>query len=217
MERGNAQGDTISPFLFNLGYQILLFKLELSLQIEGTLRDTAELVNNCLLQQGLDTQVRHHDPKAFALADDCTLLVKLDTKNLQNIVDVLRNFADISGLECNLEKTALMVVGTEEPVPNDIARIGFEVKSEIVLLGAKIKNTSPCYEGNGQMIIEKIRKQLCFWRRFNLSMPGRINIAKTFLYSQINYLGCVVPLTIIRTFITLYLSFKYLLHTSNFV
>jgi len=28
LERGNAQGDTISPFLFHLGYQILLFKLE---------------------------------------------------------------------------------------------------------------------------------------------------------------------------------------------
>jgi Reverse transcriptase (RNA-dependent DNA polymerase) len=34
LERGNAQGDTISPFLFNLGYQLLLFKLELSLQIK---------------------------------------------------------------------------------------------------------------------------------------------------------------------------------------
>jgi hypothetical protein len=35
LERGNAQGDTISPFLFNLGYQILLFKLEFDLQIAG--------------------------------------------------------------------------------------------------------------------------------------------------------------------------------------
>ena len=33
LERGNAQGDTISPFLFNLGYQLLLFKLELTFQI----------------------------------------------------------------------------------------------------------------------------------------------------------------------------------------
>ncbi len=35
LERGNAQGDTISPFLFNLGYQILLFNLEFDLQIAG--------------------------------------------------------------------------------------------------------------------------------------------------------------------------------------
>ena len=30
---GNAQGDIISPFLFLLGYQILLFKLNYDLQI----------------------------------------------------------------------------------------------------------------------------------------------------------------------------------------
>jgi hypothetical protein len=35
LERGNAQGDTISPFLFNLGYQILLFKLEFDSEIAG--------------------------------------------------------------------------------------------------------------------------------------------------------------------------------------
>ena len=35
LERGNAQGDTISPFLFNLGYQILLFKINFDLQKAG--------------------------------------------------------------------------------------------------------------------------------------------------------------------------------------
>jgi hypothetical protein len=33
LERGNAQGDTASPYIFNIGFQILLFKLTLSLQI----------------------------------------------------------------------------------------------------------------------------------------------------------------------------------------
>ena len=36
LARGNAQGDIISPFLFLLGYQILLFKLNFDLQILGT-------------------------------------------------------------------------------------------------------------------------------------------------------------------------------------
>ena len=35
LARGNAQGDIISPFLFLLGYQILLFKLNFDLQILG--------------------------------------------------------------------------------------------------------------------------------------------------------------------------------------
>ena len=33
LERGDAQGDSPSPFLFNLTLQILLFKLELETQI----------------------------------------------------------------------------------------------------------------------------------------------------------------------------------------
>jgi hypothetical protein len=35
LERGNAQGDTTSPYIFNMGFQILLLKLTFDLQIEG--------------------------------------------------------------------------------------------------------------------------------------------------------------------------------------
>jgi len=194
LERGNAQGDTISPFLFNIGYQILLFKLELCLQIKGLLGDFATRNNEFLVQQGRHNQVRHNDPKAFALADDCSLLVDLTTVSLENIISILRDFEVISGLSCNLEKTALMIIGGEDNAGEDIRNLGFEIKSEITLLGAKIKNNGCCYSNNTRVIIDKIRKQANFWKRFNLSLPGRICVAKTFLYSQINYLGCFLPL-----------------------
>ncbi len=35
LERGNAQGDTTSPYIFNIGYQILIFKINYDLQIAG--------------------------------------------------------------------------------------------------------------------------------------------------------------------------------------
>ena len=195
LERGNAQGDTISPFLFNLGYQILLFKLELTLQIEGILGDLVGRLNGFLVQHGHRDQVSHSDPKAFALADDCSLLVEPDPENLQKILDVLKDFELISGLECNVEKTALMLIGTNDPPTQDIIDIGFEIKSEIVLLGATIKNTGISYTDNIENIIRKIRRQSNFWKRFSLSLPGRISVAKTFLYSQINYLGCFLPIS----------------------
>jgi hypothetical protein len=37
---------------------------------------------------------------------------------------------------------------------------------------------------------EKIVNLAAYWERFRLSLPGRITIAKTFLISQLNYLGC---------------------------
>ncbi len=39
LERGNAQGDTVSPYIVNLGFQILLFKINYDFQIEGALEN----------------------------------------------------------------------------------------------------------------------------------------------------------------------------------
>jgi hypothetical protein len=35
-----------------------------------------------------------------------------------------------------------------------------------------------------------MRKKIEFWKRFNLSLPGRINITKSILMSPITHLGC---------------------------
>jgi hypothetical protein len=40
LQRGNAQGDTVSPYIFNLGFQILLFKINYDLQIHGVVDPT---------------------------------------------------------------------------------------------------------------------------------------------------------------------------------
>jgi hypothetical protein len=37
LERGNAQGDTTSPYIFNIGFQILILRLTFDLQIDGVL------------------------------------------------------------------------------------------------------------------------------------------------------------------------------------
>jgi hypothetical protein len=42
--------------------------------------------------------------------------------------------------------------------------------------------------------VEKVQTQINIWSRFNLSLSGRINIAKTMMYSQLNYNGCFLPL-----------------------
>ena len=196
LERGNAQGDTISPFLFNLGYQILLFKLDLSLQIAGIIGSSGPTANeeDGEVQGDLgDQQVHNQDPKAFAMADDCTLLLKFEAENLRQVMMVLRDFEIISGLGCNVDKTVLMQIGNKDPIPPEILEIGFDIKNDFTLLGAKIKSIGICYDTNINMIMEKVRKQVHFWSRFNLSLPGRINVAKTFMYSQVNYLGCFMP------------------------
>ena len=44
------------------------------------------------------------DPKVMAMADDCTILLKLEYEGLRFVIQMLQKFEKISGLGCNVEK-----------------------------------------------------------------------------------------------------------------
>jgi hypothetical protein len=136
LERGNAQGDTISPFLFNLGYQILLFKLEFDSEIAG-------IIEPVMLGPDFPPLPAHAPqapPRVYAMADDATVLMKMDRRSLERIKEILEEFHVISGLSCNVDKTTLMQFGSLDPVPENIVTLGFDIQNEIKLLGLKIQN-----------------------------------------------------------------------------
>jgi len=85
--------------------------------------------------------------------------------------------------------------GIIEPLSEEIVGLGLQTSNSITLLGCNIKNTGCCFEDNIQLIIQRVQKQANIWSRFNLSLPGRISVAKSFMYSQINYLGCFMPIS----------------------
>ena len=87
LERGNAQGDTISPFLFILCYQILLFKLEYDLQIIGLIEEPILPVN----LPPIPRQVPSKNNRVFAYADDGNILVMMDLTCLRRIKEILYN------------------------------------------------------------------------------------------------------------------------------
>jgi hypothetical protein len=92
LDCGNAQGDTILPFLFNLCYQILLFKLQFDLQINS-------IAPEVILPDGhppLPETVSMASPKVYGLADDATVLTTMEVGSLSHIKDILVSFGKIS-------------------------------------------------------------------------------------------------------------------------
>jgi hypothetical protein len=191
LERGNAQGDNISPFTFNLCYQILLFKLQFDLQITSIVQEPVIPPTH----PPLPDTVSRDSPRVYGLADDATVLTTMDVNSLTRIKGILVEYGSISGLECNVEKTILMQVGSNLPIEPEIVQLGFDIRDEITLLGLIIQKDTGVWEKNFAKISNAIKKEINFWLRFNLSLPGRIAISKSMLYSQLNYLGSFLPLT----------------------
>jgi len=190
LKRGTAQGDTISPYIFNIGYQILLFKLNFDLQIEGTIEPAAVPPDLPPPQLAIPHQevVSKLTRKAYAFADDANVFSKLDRQTLLRIKTILEEFGLLSGLECNVEKTTVMCINSA--VPDYMAEVGFEIVESVTILGLEIEGDSCRFNNSFERICTKIANNISSWNRFNLSLPGRICIAKTMLYIQINYLGC---------------------------
>jgi hypothetical protein len=206
LDRGFMQGDGPSPRLYNIGEQILLFKLEYDPLISGVYVGfliPRQLVNGTerfpdiekCEEVGIpvDPELKHHNRKVPAFADDSNGALKRNAENLSRVKDVLLEFGRISGLETNVEKTTLMPIGClDEPLDDDIINLGFEIVEEIKCLGVKINNRASNLESNFDPVCGKIRQLIGSWDRFNLSLPGKICVAKTMLLSQIGYLGCII-------------------------
>jgi hypothetical protein len=203
--RGNAQGDTVSPYVFNLGFQILLFKLTFTLQIEGLIDFPDHLEN----LPPLPTLVSTYQRKVFAFADDANMIVKLEYNSLAIIKKILTDFGILSGLVCNVDKTTLLPIGPNIPIDPRILDLGFKIVNSVTILGLTIEGATGDMNCNFISILSKIRREVQNWSRFNLSLPGRIAIAKTMMYSQINYLGCFleIPTEILLQYDTLITNF----------
>jgi hypothetical protein len=106
------------------------------------------------------------------MADDTTVLTRMDFVTLVRIRHILAEFQTLSGLACNVEKTKLMQFGSNEPIPQNILELGFDVKNEVKLLGLKIESNCSNYAASKNDIEEKVSAQIRFWNRFDLSLPG---------------------------------------------
>jgi hypothetical protein len=202
LETGRTQGDGPSPLLYNMGEQILLLKIELDPRIASVYQHhnlpnfTMDLVPDPKLK-GKDLMYNTHfeiesgrcTDKADSFADDNSTATTATLESLGNLKTSVEEFAVFSGLHSNAEKTTLLQIGTIAPLQNAILELGFNVVESVTLLGLTIDNNLSFMTNYFEGTIAKIQNIIEYWERFYLSLAGRISVCKTFMLSQIGYIG----------------------------
>ncbi len=174
IKRGTPQGDRASPYIFLICVEILLIKLELGGEGKIISRNAVDLDGNPV--SALNE----------AFADDLTVQFRLIQGAAEKILSILETFGDVSGLQINKEKTHIMVSGRDWDGDDNIE--GIKIKRECRLLGVNIDNRAKNLEGNWENCIVKIRGLINYWNQFNLTISGRVLVAKTFLLSKVTFL-----------------------------
>ena len=194
LERGRPQGDNISPITFNICIQILIFKLELDREILSIPRALCDAPADLQLPDVFRFVSNRETDRNEGLADDNTTITILDIECLSRIKKCINDFSSISGLLCSFEKSVLVPIN--QPAQEDLLALrdlGFVVTDSFKLLGLTIK---PSLDNNVEIyeeILNKIRGLILFWECFRLSLPRRLAIMKTYLISQLNYIGSFLP------------------------
>ncbi len=205
LETGRPQGDGPSPLQNNMGEEILLLKIELDPSIASVFqhalapRFTMDLVPDPK-RRGIDADYNTHlsqesnreTDKCDGFADDNSSATLAEYDSLCRLKDLCCDFSVFSGLQSNVEKTTLLKIGATNVLSQEILQLGFNITDEVTLLGMTINRNLSALENHFDEVITKIVRMIEFWDRFKLSLCGRISVCKTFMISQIGYLGCII-------------------------
>jgi Reverse transcriptase (RNA-dependent DNA polymerase) len=136
------------------------------------------------------------DNKVEAFADDATVLGQAKAEAVIAIKAILKDFYRISGLQCSLDKSTIMFFGTgNNAAPEWAAELGFPIVKTSHILGCTIDISLLGLWEHFEKTIKNIRNIKLFWTRFNLSLPGRLGIAKSLMLAQLAYLRCIIEPT----------------------
>jgi hypothetical protein len=177
---GTGQGDPPSPLIFNICLEPLLLRIALSNEITGITH----------IHDGIE----HRAALVRAFADDTSIICKLSIDNINRILSIFNSFESLSGLSLNISKSEILPFNhNDDEVINYIKNhFEFKIVDELCTLGITISNKEDCEEINYLKISKKVKKIIAMWEKYSLTIYGRLNVAKTFLLSQISYSGAIL-------------------------
>ena len=85
---------------------------------------------------------------------------------LRAVCEILQQFETISGLACNMDKSVLMYIGSDDPPPRYLNGFEFALVDKIKILGLVINREASHLQDCHEATVIKIRKIATFWDRF---------------------------------------------------
>ena len=175
LQRGIRQGDPSSGYLFDIAVEAL-----------------AGQINNSTKLRGLDISTCKQI-RISQYADDTILLLDGSIESLRGAANELVQFARVSGLKANLEKTSCLPIGilTRNQLPDNL---DIKVVDELKVLGTTFStDVDQVAEKNIQSKITSIRREIAQWKRRHITPIGKICVIKTLLMSKLVHFFIALP------------------------
>jgi len=177
--RGVRQGDPIAAYLFTLAIELLAISIRNNKNIIGI------KIN--------DTEI-----KLSLYADDLTGLI-VGINSIKELMKLINDFKNYSGLGVNTDKTELMALGCSNNT--DITELGYKIVNEMKITGITFTYNQEIFiEQNYNETLKNIEITLNIWKQRNLSILGKVQIIKTLGISTLLFICnmCLIPLNIIK-------------------
>ena len=175
LERGVRQGCPLSVYLFLLVVELLAIKIRNNKDINGV-------------------QLKNTNLKISQMADDTCLFLR-DNYSISVALQILTDFAVVSGLKTNVEKTKAYNVGKKR---DSIIEKDFNVqwdKNDMSLLGLTITSDPDIHiRDNIDPKIELMINLFKVWSRRSLTLKGKITIIKSLIISLFVYPASIMSI-----------------------
>ena len=106
----------------------------------------------------------------------------------------ITTFSKISGLKCNIDKTKVIPIGRLEEVDKICPDIKLEWGNDFTLLGFYIDNKLQNLKQNLGNINARVKNLINKWKKYYLTIYGRITIVKSLLLAQYIYNGSILDI-----------------------
>ena len=168
LQRGCRQGDSLSPYLFILCAEILAALIRNDKDIKGI-----QILNTTFV--------------ISQYADDTTMILDGSKTSLERCLQVLKLYADTSGLCINVDKTKVIWTNSEQIFCEELNQC--LDNSKFTVLGVKFtKNLREITEMKYLPKIEEMKKLFLNWSKRILTLIGKITVIKSLALSKINHL-----------------------------